>query len=444
MTKEEIKAHVESQRLLLEEKIRKKKVADEQKKKDELEQKRKQREEKLRLENEQKEKEEHERMRKKFEEEQARAMELAAVEEAETAQENSEFIDPSNDPADDQLSLNDRNEENKYEDMDNREPSEENFDSTFQDREYSDEENAETVKRHPRFLPHEEEAEGEEDAAYDYNTQYGLSDAKFMKIQEQMKLNDESPNKLRESREKHVIEDEDKDDNDLHHKDSVDNQERYRIQFDIKSKVENLKKKIQKQNKMKLDKNKEAKLAAFDMLFSKKKTEKEVEEQRSEESDNSNKDNYQYDIDLNAEQHYANLISPTQKDSLHEFNRNNFKDNIKPNLPSTNSEVAYFQRSTKFDSMPVIDHGASDDIYEEDFEDDIIEENTPDRDDLDRNMELPIPNAPINNRYQQTFGVSEDSFADVSGMNPLEESEYTNKITPKKIAFNDTIGMEDN
>ena len=46
-----------------------------------------------------------------------------------------------------------------------------------------------------------------------------------------------------------------------------------------------------------------------------------------------------------------------------------------------------------------------------------------------------------NNRYQHTFGVSEDNY-DVSEINPLEESGST-QITQKKIIRNETLDVED-
>jgi hypothetical protein len=120
-----------------------------------------------------------------------------------------------------------------------------------------------------------EDIEGESELTSDYNTNFGLPEEKFKQIQSIMKFNSEnsgydSPQKLREERMKHVIDDELEDsipvptsnfseDKVYEYKDPLETKEKYRIQFEMKSHIENLKKKIKQQEAMKRNHNQEAK-----------------------------------------------------------------------------------------------------------------------------------------------------------------------------------------
>ena len=255
--------------------------------------------------------------------------------------------------------------------------------------------------------------------------------------------------------------------------------EKTKVKFEIMSQVESLKRKIQEQQKVKRVKNEDAKKAALAQIFKNKtkiddglKQANQVhdnlsnrqfetladpkDEPRSEESHEfGNIHNIQnetpgflkasvgmpippehvVDDPQDAPQHdmYNNDLLKSQKFDQHMIRNLDLGDHTTPN--------SQFQRSAKNELgyNPDFDDEIEDDVYEEDFEQDAPPDHkvstfeAPDNDDLDRNMEIPIAVNP-NNRYQTTFGMSQDSLADVSNMNPLEESEYT-KVAPQKMDF---------
>src|SRR5690606_31315688 len=79
----------------------------------------------------------------------------------------------------------------------------------------------------------------------------------------------DSEQKVRGDREHYVVDDEDE------QEEPESNKDRFRMQFEIKSQVESLKRKIKKQQEEKHSKHNEAKKAALDFILKKKKTERE-------------------------------------------------------------------------------------------------------------------------------------------------------------------------
>lgn len=210
-----------------------------------------------------------------------------------------------------------------------------------------------------------------------------------------------------------------------------ENQNNYKLQFDIKSHAENLKRKIRKQEEEKREKHLESKKAALEFILKKKKTDK-ISQQRIQFINEPEEPEIQND--------FNNGISPSQDDSLTKYSDKNDVREIKDKREG-NIDTAHFQKSTKFDNFSTLHNEDNDEIYEEDFENNEDDENHIHNDDgLDKNMEI-IIEGNQNNRYQHTFGVSEDNY-DVSEINPLEESAST-QITQKKIIRNETLDVED-
>lgn len=341
-------------------------------------------------------------------------------------------------------------EDAKVEDINDREETERDLHNSLNSRL----EEAETLKR--SRIAFQPPTDQDEDATSDYNTNYGLSDDKFKEISSIMKTNsesskNESEQKIRGDRDQYVIDDEDE------QEDPSSNQDRFRMQFEIKSQIESLKRKIKKQQDENHSKHNEAKKAALDFILKKKKTEREAQQNVEPKEEPKMEPKVEPKVESKPDEgekchYYKHLISPSQKDSLQRFEQQDFQEIDDYDMPDVvdrgKLETAHFQRSTKFDTMPIAEPEPNDDIYEEDFEHEEIDDESENEpvdigpvDALDKNMEIPIPNAP-NNRYQQTFGGSSESYVEVSGMNPLEESEYT-KFTPKKMNFNNTLDVED-
>ena len=180
------------------------------------------------------------------------------------------------------------------------------------------------------------------------------------------------------------------------------------------------------------------------MLFQKRKGDQNQQESIQPDLKELNFDNDpEIKPGIIQQRNFEQLMSPTQKDSLHNFESNPINEVQKFCPNKKNQDTAFFQKSTKFDSIPLVDENKSgnEDIYEEDFEDEPIEEvhSHENEDDMDKNMELPIPEISENQRYQHTFGEpSEQSYTEVSNMNPMEESEYSKGIIPKGTRFDNS------
>ena len=279
--------------------------------------------------------------------------------------------------------------------------------------------------------------EGDElDGSSNYDEHKGISDDNFKKISELMRINSakssSQESKPYEYQEFYHQEEENKDESNGDPEESPqESHNNYKVQFELKSHVENLKRKIRKQEEEKHEKHLESKKAALEHILKKKKTEK-INQQRiqfiSEPEDPGLNEN-------------NGIISPNQNDSLAKYDED---DNPQYNIKKggRNIETAHFQKSAKFDNFSTLREEEPDEIYEEDFENNEEEENRyHSDDDLDKNMEIIIENNP-NKRYQHTFGASEDNF-DISEINPLEESEST-LLTQNKLNKTDTLDVEDN
>ncbi|CAI2380791.1 unnamed protein product [Moneuplotes crassus] len=481
MTPEQIREHAAKQRALLQAKIKKKQQEEERIKKEKLEKKRKEREQKRKAEEEAKRVAEEERLRaiqeqKEQEEQKQRELEqqklekerkqqeleaqkqLEIVNEASLSKENT-FENES------RMSIQERQSDIRQSastyGINDREETD-GFDSTFQDREYSEFAPDSTFQRSSQDHQREHLTERSHEVPIsEYNPNYGLSQNRFEKIQEMMKRNQESKFSNRESPQKHQESQQMEYDFPSHtNNEGFGNFEKFgtleknKMQFEIKYQVQNLQKKIKEQERQKEDKIQEAKRGAIDLLMKMKKKSNEEGESHNTGPNSLSIQPPEYSKGLELkENNYKVLMSPTQNDSLHDFDSEPDETHETDQHKGRNVDTAYFQRSAKFDSIlreeeikeENEDNEENDDIYEEEYEEEPQEEIHPlHQDELDKNMEIPIPKGPINHRYQQTFGEpSEQSYGNFSNINPLDESDNSYGITPirpkttSKITKND-------
>ena len=252
--------------------------------------------------------------------------------------------------------------------------------------------------------------------------------------------------------------------------------DRNRFKFEIQFQVQNLKRKIEQQNHLKEQKNYDAKKAALAQIFKNRNTVEDTLREANEVRHNLSMNNYepiQDPIVNNKASHQSHEFSNKIKDTpgFHSPVAASMQNAIPDSSIKDNEFDLDFQKSQKFDQHIIrtlnpnqnyqriakgelgyhasddeIDEEVDDEVYEDDFENDESPYRQNDNDDkdkaladsLDKNMEIPIAVNP-NNRYNDTFGMSQDSLVEVSNMNPLEESDYNN--VAKRMNFYDSLNV---